>query len=181
MWSISTSISIIPNKKKYDLNKIAIAAIDIDELQTLTSLQSLSAQANLESPIVFHKPVIIEKRDGKKKRAVAHCVHMLRNLNEPDRLLRLFDWMRLQKEVGYDKIRLYTYQVDESIRKEILKFDPELISIADFDISYESFCKYQINMRNKSIKIFFIYRVLINYTYRYIIRYKCREIFIRLL
>lgn len=63
--------------------------------------------------------------------------------------------MRLQKEVGYDKIRLYTYQVDESIRREILKFDTDLIYIADFDISYESFCKYQINMRNKSIKRFF--------------------------
>lgn len=176
MWKLTTTVSVDVTERDASgcrvpaLDKIAIATIDIDELQNLiwtgdnnnddddNENQQLSY---LNSLIVFQKPTIIDRGDcddstggrhqvnrnktTKKKKAIAHCVHMLRNLDE-SRLGKLFDWLRLQKSVGYDKIRLYAYRVDELVREQIRRFDTNLIEMTTHDIEFESVCRYQISL-----------------------------------
>lgn len=169
MWKLTTSLSLADKQKSSDsccakadfnlLDKIVIATIDIDELENLIWSQHAASRNNdqhsssnnyLESIVIFQKPhlLVVDTPAPVKKKAVAHCVHMLRNV-DTSRLGKLNDWLRLQKSVGYDKIHLYTYKVDESMRDEIKNFDPEMIQLTEFDIEFESVCKYQITLLNK--------------------------------
>lgn len=178
MWKLTTTVSVDLTERDAsgcrvsDLDKIAIATIDIDELQNLiwTGDNNNDADDNnenqqlsyLNSLIVFQKPTIVDRGDcddgtgdgrrqanrnktTKKKKAIAHCVHMLHNLDE-SRLGKLYDWLRLQKSVGYDKIRLYAYRVDELVREQIRRFDTNLIEMTTHDIEFESVCRYQISL-----------------------------------
>lgn len=154
MWQLTTSVNLNSSGYRGDIDKIAVAVIDVDELQQLIRAQQQNSGSvtNLNSLIVFHKPVVLVDSPSLpiKKKAVAHCVHMLRSLNNV-RLGWLYDWLRLQKSVGYDKIRLYTFQVSNVTIENIRSFDPDLIEINVVDIDFKTICKYQIYISTKGI------------------------------
>jgi len=57
-------------------------------------------------------PQII-RHEGSKKKAVAHCVHMLRDLNT-QRLEHISMWLKIQEKIGIAKIRMYTISLQDT-------------------------------------------------------------------
>ena len=49
-----------------------------------------------------------------KKKAVGHCVHLVRDLNEA-RTKKILNWINMQREIGIEEIRLYIFNVTNDV------------------------------------------------------------------
>jgi len=55
----------------------------------------------------------IFRNEGSKKKAVTHCVHMLRDLNTQI-LEQISMWLKIQEKIGIAKIRMYTISLQDT-------------------------------------------------------------------
>ena len=78
------------------------------------------------------------RHEGPKKKAVAHCVHMLRDLDRR-RLKHTSTWLKIQKSIGIAKIRMYvtTLQDASNLSNEIQKLNyTDFVEVVHYRLSF---------------------------------------------
>jgi hypothetical protein len=98
----------------------------------------------------------IFKRSIPKKKQIAHCVHLVHNLDE-NRLKNLIEWIFIQRKLNIAKISLYFQNVKnlnnvtEKIREA--NNDESFVKIIDYKNKFEDFCQINssINKPNMSL------------------------------
>lgn len=97
------------------------------------------------SNILFHKPRVFF-RHKPKKQAVINCVHMVSNLDTNKKYLKLTNWIRIQKEIGFSKIQLYLYNIGSLRTNELRKeFGEEFLNLIEYKANYNNLCAWQMN------------------------------------
>ena len=91
-------------------------------------------------------PVYVN-RSALRRKAVAHCVHMLRHLNEK-RFTHLIDWIRIQKSIGIAHIKIYLIEWNEQLRRTVAAKFKDLVQVIDYKIDLTSICQLEINNKN---------------------------------
>lgn len=91
---------------------------------------------------LFHKPEFFSRIVPKIK-SVANCVHMINNLDE-HKLQKLLNWIKIQKEIGLHKIKLYFHLVPREIIDKVLKQNENFIEIVNHKTNFSDVCKWQI-------------------------------------
>jgi hypothetical protein len=125
LWRIRCRVP--SDKHRFQFEQIKIALIDIFQVQE-------------PSLVSFHEPTFYDAKEIIKKKAVAHCVHMMRDL-ENDRLKRLYNWIDMQKRLGIDKFRFYFFRVSKESEQGIRdKFGNDLIQIIDYKLDKDFLC-----------------------------------------
>jgi hypothetical protein len=120
--------------------QIKLAIIDFKYFEYLTNLYAKLKENYL---IQLHKPNQFYMNKPKKK-AIAHCVHTVRNLNDEKRLKYFFEWVKIQKTIGIDKIKIYLMTdleqdpIENKIREE---FNDGFINIIKYRTSLYNLCK----------------------------------------
>jgi hypothetical protein len=93
--------------------------------------------------VEYQKPRTFDLTKPKKK-AVAHCLHLMRCLNQ-QRLGQLLDWLSIQKLIGVDKIRMYFYDVDQNVETDIFhRHNKDFIQIVYYPTSFNKVCAKRI-------------------------------------
>lgn len=98
---------------------------------------SNSDQISIFQVINWQIPQTI-RHEGPKKKSVAHCVHMLRNL-DIKRLKDINIWLKIQKSIGMAKIRMYvtTLQDASNLSKEVLKLNyTDFVEVVYYKLSF---------------------------------------------
>lgn len=139
LWKLKREIEV--NIELINLNKIVFLLTDVGEYKRLRS----ESQEDLKRLLTYHKPFIYDARE-KKKPAIGHCVHMIRNLNER-KLLKMKNWLSIQQRLGIDWIKLYFNEVDKKSEDEIREFistnkGKMKIEIVNFGLFIFYFIKY---------------------------------------
>ena len=99
--------------------------------------------------VSFQKPLFFNKSVPKIK-GVANCVHMVNNIDDV-RLKRFFDWIEIQRRIGYSKLKFFFFNVTRESRLKIKSFLQEyskydLIEIVDYKTSLEDLCYWSLNL-----------------------------------
>lgn len=78
---------------------------------------------------------------------------------EDERLSRMLNWLEFQKRFGYQKIKLYLFQVSDQVERVLTEHGENLglsLDLVDYRFSYESLCRHQISLyeenRNSSLR-----------------------------
>ena len=102
---------------------------------------------DLNRILVFHKPIVYDSRKP-KKRAVAHCVHQVRGLNEEKTASNMISWLKLQKDIGIERVKLYFNHGYEDGIRVLKKFESEkFIELVDYRFDLETICKNQLKFQ----------------------------------
>ncbi|CAF0821584.1 unnamed protein product [Brachionus calyciflorus] len=117
--------------------KILVATIKSENFK---SIQNFVNYLNFQRPNFYDATM-------PKKDAIINCVHMVSNLNTI-RLRSLLNWIKIQKSIGYDKVKLYTYYVSDEIKERILRKNRQFVEFIDFTTNFNDTCKYAIKMRD---------------------------------
>ena len=78
-----------------------------------------------------------------KAKAVASCVHMLRNLTE-ERVHYILDWLNIQKNIGVAKVRIYLMETNELLLQNIETNYKHLVEIVDYKTELPELCHLQL-------------------------------------
>lgn len=113
-WKFKSEIEV--NIELIDLNRTVVLLTDVGEYERLR----LVAQEDLKRSLTFHKPFVYDSR-VRKKAAIGHCVHMIRDLDKR-KLLQMKNWLSVQQRLGIDWVKLYFSKVSEESESEIRKF-----------------------------------------------------------
>lgn len=113
-WKFKSEIEV--NIELINLNKTLVLLTDVGEYERLR----LVAQEDLRQSLTFHKPFIYDAR-VRKKAAIGHCVHMIRDLDKR-KVLQMKNWLSVQQRLGIDWVKLYFSKVSEESESEIRKF-----------------------------------------------------------
>ena len=101
---------------------------------------------NVIQVLHLQKPIYVD-RSILRRKAVAHCVHMLRHLNEK-RFAHLIDWIRIQKSIGIAQIKIYLIEWNEELDRTVQAKFKDLVQVIDYKIDLTSICKLEINNKN---------------------------------
>ena len=85
-----------------------------------------------------------------KYKAVASCVHMLRNLDEK-RVKHTLDWIRIQKKIGIAKIRIYLLEQNELLLRQVKANYQNFVEIVQYKSKFSELCHMQIENRNRNL------------------------------
>lgn len=147
MFKLGTYLTTT-NELNVEIDQIAFALTDIDEYVRLAVTFFTDAAYYMS----FHKPYVhVPDVLKRKKPAIAHCVHMVRNLDRDNGTERLFDWLHLQAAIGIDVVRLYMFDATQAQKQAIrAKFDDDYVQMADVLHRFEQACKFQIELTTKT-------------------------------
>ena len=81
-----------------------------------------------------------------KAKSVASCVHMLRNITEK-RVDYILDWIKIQKNIGVAKIRIYLMEKNELLLRKIGMSYKSLVDIINYKTEMSELC--QVQLKNK--------------------------------
>jgi hypothetical protein len=122
-----------------DLDKIVFLLTDMVEYGKMSTIYR---EDDVSRILVFQKPDVYDS-GSRKKAAIAHCVHTVRDLNIRNKLDQMKTWLRIQKILGIDRVKLYFIRVEQKdenvIRSLNLSSNTPIIEIVDFrlvDIYY---------------------------------------------
>lgn len=132
-WKFRSEIEV--NIELIDLNRTVVLLTDVGEYERLR----LVAQEDLKRSLTFHKPFVYDSR-VRKKAAIGHCVHMIRDLDKR-KLLQMKNWLSVQQRLGIDWVKLYFSKVSEESESEVRKFISAIsgnmtIEIVDFGLFF---------------------------------------------
>ena len=104
--------------------------------------------------INFQIPKVIDA-SGPKKKSIGHCVHMVHDLENHNRQEKVLNWLKIQKSIGIDTIRMYFYRYNNTVPKPIDKILLESTSVNFLDIvyhkvKYNEICGRQEDLYNKN-------------------------------
>lgn len=147
------------NEDHLSLSDIFVAVIDTKDYKFTDETEPTNGKVVLNWKYISYQiPTVIDTTKPKEK-AVAHCVHMVRDFNEITSNNRFISWLNLQHKIGYAKIRLYLFDdiTVESLKKYFtsnknsINFDIEtFVDYIDYKVDYKKLCKCQINQNKKS-------------------------------
>ena len=146
-------ISFMPvkgvNKKLYRIRCRINENLNSDNLDSIkVAIVAENEFENNKIPIdyiQYQKTSILNmNKPDKLQKGVAHCVHMLRNLDERRRK-RLINWIEQQKAIGISEIRIYMYDVSNEL-VDLLEssYQKRYLKLIKHPIKYEEVCKHQI-------------------------------------
>lgn len=115
LWKLRSEVEI--SIDFVDLNSVVFLATDFQEYQRLL----MTSPSDFDKLLTFQKPVIYDGRVSKKKPAIGHCVHMVRDLNKR-RLGQMTNWLNMQQRLGIDAVKLYFYKVEKNSEEEMRSF-----------------------------------------------------------
>ena len=127
------------------ITKIRVALTDIGEFGRLNKSESIQNKNLLLS---FQSVNFYDERTTKKK-SVAHCVHMVYDLNYV-KIQRLRNWLNIQKRIGIDRIKLYFTRVKELVKFPLKQEFKDYIEIIDYKLDFNSICKFPLYLNRTS-------------------------------
>lgn len=157
IWKIRCELKPI-NKYLSKINRIRVAITDIKELNKLFNSAKYKAKEYLLS---FHWTNAYDERVAKKK-SVAHCVHTIYDL-DGEEVNRLKSWLKIQKRIGIDRVKLYFSRVEDStIKSKLLQEFGNYLEIVDYRLDFDYICKTPLlHIRSSSI----VDNITMNYLY----------------
>lgn len=132
MWRVKCTLKT--KEHKYLFDRILVSILD--------SEWSFNFNKKLDY-ILFQKPSFYNQMIPKIK-SIANCVHMVYAIDK-NKLNRILNWIQIQKEFGLNKIKFYFWQVDEYIKKEILKENFDFVQIVEYKTNFDQVCHWFIN------------------------------------
>lgn len=143
IWQFNTFLDGHDNETLAHLDQIHFALTDYKQYVRLMSY--CNHTHDLVRFYSFHKPTIYYTNLVRKK-AVAHCVHFVRHLDNNDGLRRMLNWLQIQKSIGIDKIKAYFYKVDKLSEMSIrIDKNSDFLQIIEFKLDYNILCAFQLN------------------------------------
>ena len=115
LFKIKSEINI-DDVKSLDLESIVFLITERDEYQRLL----ITSPRDLGQLLTFQKPFIYRTIKEKKK-AIAHCVHNIRNLDKR-RMLEFKNWLGIQERIGIDVVKLYFLDVKKEDQQEVVEY-----------------------------------------------------------
>ncbi|CAF0873801.1 unnamed protein product [Brachionus calyciflorus] len=108
------------------------------------------------SYLIFQRPKVFY-RDSVKKYPIINCVHMIRNLDDL-KFKKLLNWINIQKQIGYEKVKLYFNDVSKENTTFISKHFKNFVEIIDYDLKNKDICKFYkeqliLNPQDSSLSI----------------------------
>lgn len=79
---------------------------------------------------------------------------MVRDI-ENERRIRMLNWLEIQKRIGYNKIKLYLYQVSKETEIKMIEQAGKIgleIDLVDYRFDYKFLCKHQLELFNANNK-----------------------------
>jgi hypothetical protein len=132
---------------KNNFNHINMAIVDITYFYYYKGIFF-----NNELLLSLQKPDFINITLSKKKQ-VANCVHMLARIDDATSFNKVNDWLSLQREIGFAKIKLYLFNIDEIyVQKLRLNYGNEFIDLKKHSTSIEDVCNWQIKLLSEDGK-----------------------------
>lgn len=116
IWKLQAHLDL--GELQLDINELVFLVIDFDEYQKLSLIFPQQPDSLLRH-FVYHKPNIYISTKQKKP-AVAHCVHQVRGMDDYKLANNMVSWLRLQKDIGIDRVKLY-FNNDFKLGKRLLK------------------------------------------------------------
>ena len=102
-----------------------------------------------DSLITLQQPNFINTSIGKNNQ-IANCVHMLTRIDD-SRFQNLKNWIQIQQDIGFSKIRFYTYHVDPkyiNFLQEMYKND--FIDIIKYPVLFDDICEWHLKQYEKN-------------------------------
>lgn len=157
IWKIRCELKPI-NKYLSKINRIRVGITDIKELNKLYNSGKYKDKEYLLS---FHWTNAYDERVAKKKR-VAHCVHTIYDLDRQE-VNRIKSWLKIQKSIGIDRVKLYFSRVEDStIKSKLLQEFRNYLEIVDYRLDFDYICKTPLlHIRSSSI----VDNITMNYLY----------------
>lgn len=144
-----------------DIDKIKIAVIDIKYYDYYNQVFNYSSDL-----ISFQKPY----KSNESKKKIINCVHLVRNLNENQKSIKLFNWLDLMQSFGYERIVLYIYNITQETESYLIEksknFRKMTVELVKYKTSFTDVCSLQIKLlslkgQNSSI-LEFLYKTCLN-------------------
>lgn len=101
----------------FELERVVFLIADLVEYYRMLNKSSYNEEA-VSGLLVFQKPVLFDSR-ARKKAAFAHCVHTVRDLTNNNKIGKMKTWLKIQKLLGIDRVKLYFFQVEKKEENEI--------------------------------------------------------------
>lgn len=146
LWRLR--VKLTPEQHNFEVKNIIFAVIDHEQVNKTISEFTNKHEDDLNYLIAYHKPVHYDLSTIVVLKQVAHCVHMVREI-ESERFNRMLNWLEIQKRIGYQKIRMYMYRVSANvtrllgIKAKSIDLDLEMI---EYKFDFEVLCKYYIEL-----------------------------------
>lgn len=146
LWKIRCELKSTMYDASDNLREIRIALTDVEEYQNLKNTHKFDGQENYL--VSFHHATFHDLKVP-KKRAVAHCVHMVRGLDET-RTRRMRNWLFIQKSIGIDRVRLYFASVNKSVENALRDEFRDFIEVVNYGLEFGSVCRSALSIVNSS-------------------------------
>ncbi|CAF1113412.1 unnamed protein product [Brachionus calyciflorus] len=91
----------------------------------------------------FHRKKIV------KKNSIIHCVHRFNRI-DTRKFLDFKNWLKIQKLLGFDKIKIYQNGIDEDMKSELLDENKDFVELRSLETKFEDVCKYSL----KNVKLY---------------------------
>lgn len=129
MWKVRCVLNETSHNYKFE--NLFVSVIDIRNFANIYNKVHL---------ILFHKPEFFNRLYAKKK-SIANCVHMVNNLDQ-HKLQKLNNWLKIQKEIGFNKIKLYFHLVPKNITEKLLNDHKDFIQIVEHKTNFSHVCQW---------------------------------------
>lgn len=115
LWKVRAEIDF--NPEEIDIDSIVYFVTDYRKYKELIDQDS----SNWARALSFQTP-IVQNGELEKRPAIAHCVHMVRDLGDEKKLRQMKEWLIVQQELGIEQLKLYVYELNETTRKSLEQF-----------------------------------------------------------
>lgn len=117
LWRVRAEIDFNPNE--IDIDSIVYFVTDYRKYKEIIDESEFSL--NWTRALTFQAP-IVQNGELEKRPAIAHCVHMVRELDDERKLRQMKEWLIVQQELGIEKLKLYVYKLNETTRQNLQEF-----------------------------------------------------------
>ena len=143
------SISVWKKSKFYRIECEFNAHINADVRSFRMAVVDTRYLSDSLKVIQMQTPVYVNTSLPKFK-AVASCVHMLRNLDET-RVKHTLDWIRIQKTIGIAKIRIYLMEKNQLLLQQVKANYQNFVEIVEYKTQFSELCHMQIENKNQNL------------------------------
>lgn len=144
LWRIKCSISL-SRLATTSVRYLKLAIVDYKDFK-----KHLSSFDNAKSLLTFQQPILIDRTLPKKKEIV-HCLYYV-TIQNRGTFNRLVNWIELQKNIGFKKIRVYlfkTFKRYENELRQLNKKENYILEFINYDIGSNNLCNWIIEKVNK--------------------------------
>jgi hypothetical protein len=142
LWKARCKIEKNIHKNKF--SDINVAIIDVSYFEYY-----IKKFDRKDSLLTVQQPNYINISIDKYKQ-VANCVHMLTRIDD-SRFVIIKNWIQIQQQIGYSKIRFYTYHVNKKYIKLLQEINSNnFIELINYPVLFEDICNWHIKQYEKN-------------------------------